>query len=314
MPRVLSLGSVNVDRVDTVTCAERASFEDRYEWFPDRGETVEVDSVPSGFGDDPDEVRHGGKGANQAVAAARADAAATLLGRVGPDHDEFGILSALDGEGVDTSRIDIASAPTGTAFVFVGPAGDNSIVLRPGANGTVDESYIDEQYEAILAADCLLLQNEIPVEPVAALLTELAGESVRPTVVLDPAPATGAERLLGHGVVDYLTPNETEYEALTSYLDDFDGVLVRKRGGDDVIVEGAAEFTVTPPTVEVADTTGAGDVLNGFLAARLADGASVRAAVETAVVAGTLSTRAVGARGAVPTLSAVRSFQASTDT
>jgi ribokinase len=114
--------------------------------------------------------------------------------------------------------------------------------------------------------------------------------------------------------VDYLTPNETEYEALRLYLDEFDGTLVRKRGEGDVIVQGEQAFTVTPPTVEVADTTGAGDVLNGFLAARLADGASVRAAVETAVVAGSLSTQAVGARGSVPTLSAVRSFQASTDT
>lgn len=314
MSQVLSLGSVNVDSVHTITRAERESLEDRYEWFPDRGETVEVDSVPSGFGDDPDEVRHGGKGANQAVATAHAAAAATLLGRVGPDHDEFGVLSALEGDDVDTSRIGIASVPTGTAFVFVGPAGDNSIVLRPGANSTVDESYIDEQYETILAADCLLLQNEIPVEPVAALLADLADEPDRPTVFLDPAPAAGAERLLGHGVVDYLTPNETEYETLRPSLDAFDGTLVRKRGEGDVIVEGEQAFTVTPPAVEVADTTGAGDVLNGFLAARIADGASVRAAVETAVVAGSLSTRAVGARGAVPTLSAVRSFQASTDT
>ncbi|MFB6301246.1 MAG: PfkB family carbohydrate kinase [Haloferacaceae archaeon] len=161
-----------------------------------------------------------------------------------------------------------------------------------------------------MAADVLLLQNEIPVPPVADLLAALADDPDRPTAVLDPAPATGVERLLGHGSADYLTPNGAEYAALRSALGPFDGTLVRTRGGDDVIAENEARFAVTPPPVDVVDTTGAGDVLNGFLAARLAAGASVRDAVEVGMVAGR-SRRGRRVRGHVPTLAEVREFRAS---
>jgi ribokinase len=167
----------------------------------------------------------------------------------------------------------------------------------------------DVQFDVIRDASCLLVQNEIPVEPMRRLLADLAAEPDRPTVVFDPAPAAGADALLGCEAVDYLTPNESEYDALRSDLDAFDGVLVRKRGGADVVVEGDERFTVTPPTVEPVDTTGAGDVLNGFLAATLAAGGSVRDAVEFGKVAGSLSTRAAGARNGIPTLETVRAYR-----
>jgi len=307
---VLSLGSINVDRVRHVTDPEFAELERRYGWFPDSGETVEIDALPAELTGEPDSVRHGGKGANQAVAAARAGADAAMLGKVGPDHDTLGVLDRLADAGVGVERVGVAREPTGAAWVFVGPEGDNRIVVQPGANGTVDGVYVDRQYEAVLAADCLLLQNEIPTGPVVALLSALAAEPDRPVVVFDPAPAEGAEALLGCEAVDYLTPNETEHRALGSALEAFDGVVVRKRGGDDVVVEADERFTVTPPSVRVADTTGAGDVLNGFLAARLAAGASLREAVATATVAGSLSAREAGARCGIPTLEEVRAFQA----
>jgi ribokinase len=310
-PAVCSLGSVNVDRVHRVSGAELSALADRYEWFPERGRTVRVDpgTTPEEF-DDADEVRHGGKGANQAVAAARAGADVTMLGTVGTDHGEFGALAALQEEGVDTSRVGVAATPTGRADVFVDPGGDNRIVVQPGANGALDEASLEAHTEAVRSADCLLLQNEVPAAPVVSLLAELAAASDPPVVVLDPAPPEGAERLVGAGGVDYLTPNETEYEVLRPHLDGFDGVLVRKRGGESVVVENGERFTVTPPAVEVVDTTGAGDVLNGFLAARLAAGAPLRAAVETAVVAGSLSVREQGARAGIPTLEDVRAFRA----
>lgn len=310
MSRVISLGSINVDRVRTTAPATLASLATRYEWFPDPGETVTVDTLPADFPREADEVVHGGKGANQAAAAAHAGGDVAMLGKVGPDHDEFGVCQRLAAAGVSVARVEVATEPTGTAYVFVDPDGENRIVVRPGANGTVDPAYIQAHTDVVLDAACLLLQNELPVAPVAALLADLADAPDRPTVILDPAPAAGAEELLGAGAVDYLTPNETEHEQLQPHLDAFDGTLVRKRGGDDVIVEGEREFTVSPPDVPVTDTTGAGDVLNGFLAAALARGASVATAIELATIAASLATRERGARNGVPTLEEVRAFRA----
>ena len=311
MEDVVSLGSINVDRIHHVSDGEIAGLRDRYSWFPDRGQTVQIDDLPTDFVAAPESIRHGGKGANQAVAAAKAGAETEMLGKIGPDSGEFGVRSHLAEAGVGVTRIDTASDPTGTAYVFVGPEGDNWIIVRPGANSAIDSAYIREQYDTIRSAECLLLQNEILTEPVVALLSELGAERDRPTVILDPAPADGLEALLGCDAVDYLTPNEKEYRALRSALAEFDGVLVRKRGADDVIVEAERRFTVTPPAVDAVDTTGAGDVLNGFLAAQLATGASLQEAIEIGTIAGSLSTREEGARRGIPTLEAVRTYRTS---
>ncbi|RCU48454.1 sugar kinase [Haloplanus salinus] len=310
MDRVVSLGSINVDHVRRASDAELASFAERYDWFPAQGDTVRVERLPDDVALDADERRHGGKGANQAVAAAAAGAATTMLGAVGTDHDRFGVLPALVDAGVDAERVGVVDAPTGAAHVFVDPSGDNRIVVDPGANAAVDDAYVDANYDAVRDADCLLLQNEIPVEPVAALLDDLTAEPTRPTVILDPAPPAGTDPLLAREAVDYLTPNEGEYAALADALDAYGGVVVRKRGGDPVIVAADDRFTVDPPAVDAAETTGAGDVFNGFLAARLAAGASLRDAVETAVVAASMATRTAGAREGIPTLDEVRAFRA----
>jgi ribokinase len=309
--RVVSLGSVNVDRVVRASAATIDRLAERYGWFPARGRTVRRSDPPSDVAVEPDEIRHGGKGANQAVAAARAGAETAMLGAVGCDRDRLGVLDALEAAGVDVDRLGTADVPTGTAYVFVEADGGNRIVVDPGANATLDEAYVRSQYDAVRAADCLLLQNEVPAAPVAALLDDLADAPERPTVILDPAPADGAAALLVHEAVDYLTPNEHEYAALEPALDAYEGVLIRKRGGDAVIVDDGERFAVEPPSVEAVDTTGAGDVSNGFLAARLAAGDSLRTAVALATVAGSLSTRSPGARGGVPTLDEVRAFRAS---
>jgi len=311
MDRVVSLGSVNVDHVRRASDPELASLVERYDWFPAQGHTVRVETLPDEFDPDTDERRHGGKGANQAVAAAAAGAATTMLGVVGTDHDRFGVRPALADAGVDADRIGVADVPTGAAYVFVDPRGDNRIVVDPGANAAVDDAYVEAHYDIVRDADCLLLQNEISIGPVAALLDDLAAESARPTVIVDPAPPAGVDPLLDREAVDYLTPNEGEYAALADALDTYGGVVVRKRGGDPVIVVADDDrFTVEPPAVDPVDTTGAGDVFNGFLAARLAAGASLRDAVETAVVAGSMATRTAGAREGIPTLDEVRAFRA----
>jgi ribokinase len=310
MSLVVSLGSVNVDRIVVATAAELASLAKRFDRFPGRGHTVRVDGLPADFAVDADEIRHGGKGANQAVAAARAGAETTMLGMVGRDHERFDVVPALADAGVDTERMDVAGAPTGTAVVFVADDG-NRIVVDPGANAAVDRDYMRAHYDAIVDADCLLIQNEIPVDPVAALLADLADDPDRPTVILDPAPATGVESLLDCEAVDYCTPNEHEYATLESKFDGVDGVVVRTRGADPVVVTRAdgRSFTVDPPSVRAVDPTGAGDTLNGVLAARLAAGAPLRDAVKTATVAGALATREVGARQGGPSLAEIRAWR-----
>ncbi|SDZ79177.1 ribokinase [Haloplanus vescus] len=310
MGDVVSLGSVNVDRVCHVSADELATFEARYDWFPERGETVRVADLPDEFDPEVDERRHGGKGANQAVAAARAGATTTMLGKVGRDHGRYDVVSALARAGVDTDALGTADAPTGPAYVFVEESGDNRIVVHPGANAAVDEAYVRAHADAVAEADCLLLQNEIPVAPVATLLDSLDDDPDRPTVILDPAPPDGVDPLLTREAVDHCTPNEHEYAAIESSLADYEGIVVRKQGGDTLYVDTADDgFAVEPPAVDPVDTTGAGDVLNGFLAARLAAGASLRDAVETAVTAGSMATREAGARSGVPTLDAVRAFR-----
>ena len=311
MGTVVSLGSINLDKVRQVSCGKLNELDDRYEWFPERGETVEHDGLPADFPTEYDSVYHGGKGANQAVAAAKASGDVEMVGTVGPEHGKFDVLERLTEVGVGVDGVGVAPEPTGTAYVFVGPEGDNWIIVRPGANATLDAGYVRDQYDTVLSADTLLLQNEVPTAPVETLLSELASEPGRPTVILDPAPVEGVEPLLGCAAVDYVVPNENESRALEAQLETFDGTIVRTRGDGDVLVEGDRQFTVTPPAVEPVDTTGAGDVLNGFLGARLAAGDPLRDAVETSTIAASLSTRREGARSGVPTHEDVKRFRAS---
>jgi ribokinase len=305
---VVSLGSVNLDRVVEVDDGELRALDDRYDWFPGPGETVRV---PDGdrFAVEADRVGGGGKGANQALAAARAGATTALLGVVGEDGQRA--LGDLRAAGVDVDGVDRVAGPTGSAHVFVGPDGQNRVVVDPGANAALDDEYVRERYGTVVEADCLLLQNEVPTAPVGTLLTNLDRLSAPPAVVLDPAPVAGVESLLDHRSVAYLAPNDPEYDALSPVLGEFGGTVVRKRGPDPVLVEDGESFSVSVPPVEVVDTTGAGDAFAGYLGARLAAGDSLRAAVETAAVAAAMSTRERGARAGIPTMEAVRAFRRS---
>jgi ribokinase len=311
MGTVASFGSINVDRVAYVEAGtvDRLRAED--DRFPAPGETRAVDSVPAALEDLVDQTFLGGKGANQAVAAARADAEASLYGKVGTDHGSFDVLPSLAGYGVDVSAVGVADGPTGTAYVLVTPGGENHIVIVAGANAAVDPAYARAHADGLDRVDCLLVQNELPTRTVEALFALLADRPDRPTVVLDPAPAEGAADLLDVGAVDVVTPNESEAAALAGALDRFDGTVVYKHGPDPVVVETAdgERFSVEPPRVDAVDTTGAGDVFGGFLAAALSRGASLREAVECACVAGALSVQSEGVQRATPTLEAVRAFR-----
>jgi len=292
MTDVVSLGSVNVDLVAQVDETVIKELSARYDWFPSPDQTTAVESVPPQVEEFVDRTLVGGKGSNQSVAAARAGADTAFCGRVGTDHGEYGVLDALSTRGVDVSETEVAETETGKAYIFVDETGENRIAILAGANATVDEAYVDRHRGRILDASCLLLQNEVPMATMEALVASLADEPDRPTVVFDPAPAEGAAPLLRYDAVDIVTPNAYEYERLRDEIDDFDGTVIRTRGADPVVVEEATggEFTVPPPEVTPVDTTGAGDVFSGYLAARLAVGDPLPEAVTVAVTAASLAT------------------------
>jgi len=315
MGRVASVGSVNVDHVRYCEREWLAAQADRYEWFPAAGETRSVSSVPEAFAAAFDRTFLGGKGANQAVAAAAAGADVALFGATGRDAGEYAVRDRLVERGVDASAVESVDGPTGAAYVAVDEAtGENHIAVLPGANGAVDAAYARRHAAALADADCVLVQNELPVGAILGVLDVLAGDADRPLVAFDPAPADeAAARVLEHDCVDATTPNGGEAERLDAALAAFDGTVVRTRGADGVAVDvgeggpwtGEA-FSVSAPTVDAVDTTGAGDVFDGYLAAALADGRPLRDAVAEAAVAAALSTTREGVQSAVPDREPVR--------
>lgn len=303
MGRVASFGSINRDRVAQLDAATLADLRARYDWFPAPGETRSVETVPSALADHVSEVLVGGKGANQAVAAAFAGADSHLYGAVGADGD---VRDLLADRGVDVSAVTTADDRTGAAHVFVGPDGESHIAIVAGANGSVDPAYARERAGDVTGAAVLLVQNEVPTAATASLLEDLSGRPDRPVVVLDPAPAEGAAPLLDHDCVDIVTPNEREAAAIEGALAAFDGSVVRTRGGDPVVVTtGSDRFEVAPPAADPVDATGAGDVFAGYLAAELADGIALRGAVRVAATAATLSVERSGVQRATPERAAV---------
>jgi ribokinase len=300
MHEVVSLGSVNVDHVGYLSDDVVATLEGQYDWLPTPGETVAVESVPRDLRDRLTEVSLGGKGANQAVAAALGGAETALLGCVGDDAAEYGVRDGIRDRGVDVSEVVSVDRPTGSAYVVVDESAENRITILSGANAAVDREYVQSRLDVIEHASVLLLQNEIPTEGVRWLLDRLAADPDGPTVVVDPAPAVGAEPLVTHEAVDVVVPNATEFAHLEADLAAFGGTLVVTDGADLVSVAGAESFEVAPPTVDPVDTTGAGDVFTGYLAATLATGGDLRTAVERAVTAAALSTEAEGVQPAVP--------------
>lgn len=302
MVEVVSLGSINVDRTRYLTTEEIASLAAGRDWFPAPGETRSIERVPEDLEAGPYENFLGGKAANQAVAAARAGADTALLGKVGRDASEYDVIDTLRQRGVDVSNVAPAWVPTGKAYIFVDETGENQIAIVAGANGDVDAAYVRAHLDLVADATALVFQNEIPSEGIVAVLDELQQLSDRPTVIFDPAPVAGAEMIVDHPAVDILSPNETEYAALTGALPDPSPTVIRRRGPDDVVVEvdGIEQYRVTPPTVDVVDTTGAGDVFNGYLAAGLARGDDLETAVADATAAASYSTELAGAQQAIP--------------
>jgi len=269
----------------------------------------------------------GGKGANAAVAAARAGATVKLIAAVGDDDHGRAALAELAAEGIDIDGVAVLSREsTGVALIVVDESGENQIAVGAGANAAIDAADVRRRVrDALPAAGCVLVSTEISAAAVSAAVEEAVASSV--LCVLNPAPAVPVvAELLPLGVV--VTPNETELGDIVAQLGDTasgvaetDAAKVVSRSGHAVLVTRGAEgvvvvdpelgaTSVAAPHVSVRDTTGAGDTFNGVLAARLAAGDSLSDAVPVAVAAAALSVTEVGARGGMPTAAAIAAAMA----
>jgi ribokinase len=243
----------------------------------------------------------GGKGANQAVAAAWAGAAdTTFVGALGEDEAADLILVSLGGAGVRTDLVERADAPTGTAFVTVSPDGENAIVVAPGANDHVRIGAA--QADRIAEADVVLAQLEIPLDVVAAAAAAARPDAV---LILNAAPSRELPDSLWE-VVDLLVVNEHEAADLAgepeALLKRVPAVVVTL-GGEGCAVLRRDQEPVRVPGIRVdaVDTTGAGDTFCGVLAAGLAQGLDLPDAARLASAAGALAVTRPGAQEAVPT-------------
>ena len=278
MTRVCVVGSVNLDigfDVDTL---------------PRPGETALAASVRS---------TPGGKGANQAVAAARAGAQVQFVGAVGDDPAAAQLREHLNTNGVGTDGLITLSGPSGNAVVIVDSSGENIIVVAPGANGQLT---LDSAPLRRLVADCdvLLLQLEIPVTTATAAAREAHSAGV--TVVLNASPSGGDEAELAGlaEVTDVLVVNETE---AAHWVWPVPHRVVTRGARGATYTGGGAEFTVAAPTVEALDTSGAGDVFAGVLAAGWAT--DREHALRRACAAGALATLMPGAGDCAPYAEAI---------
>ena len=307
--RVLVVGSVNVDLVIT---AER---------LPATGETVTGRAF----------ARHmGGKGGNQAVAAARLGARVSLIAALGGDEPGSEARRALQAEGVDLAAVaTVPDAATGVAIVVVGGGGENLIVVAGGANDSLSVTHVSAAFErfAPSRSDVVLVGHEIPTAAAREALR--LGREAGATTILNPAPAEGLDRST-FALADVLTPNRRELVVLVAAERHRTG---RSAHGDDtaraaaslldpgpegagagavlvslgpagamLVRRGAGPLPLAAPHAVAVDSVGAGDTLNGALAAALAEGRPLEEAARRAVVAATLSTIRAGAREGMPTV------------
>lgn len=298
MADIIVIGSLNADLVF------------KSPRFPQPGETISGEDL---------QIIPGGKGANQAVAAARQGVKTSMIGRVGSDSFGPFLLENLKSNQVDTSHVLQTDSATGTAIIVVDANGQNSIVLSPGANGKVTPADVDTASFADFGL--LLLQLEIPTPTVLRAAQRAHEHGLQ--VILNPAPAKPLpHELLAN--VDILIPNESELSLLTGLpVNDVSSAEmaakeILKQGVQTVIVtlgsKGALLVTASQVThvntykVDVVDTTAAGDAFIGGFASAMLSGKSLKDSVRYGCACGALATTKFGAQPSLPTKTEVETF------
>ena len=306
-PKVVVLGSINMDLVCTMP------------WMPSAGETI----MAGDFHSTP-----GGKGANQAVAAARLGADVSMVGRVGDDTFGPPLLDGLRGHGIDVSGVVVdQSNSTGVAMILLEPDGENRIIAVYGANMACDEAQLDAAKRAIDVAKVLMLQLEVPLE-VSLAAAEYAKSTGIP-VVWDPAPARELPPR-AFELTHVLTPNQSEAEILTgvrvvdaasaelaakAILAKGTAVAVVKLGEAGLVYATSDDVRHLPAfDVDVLDSVAAGDAFGGGLAVGLVEGLPLHEAVRLGMAAGALAVTRSGAQEAMPSRLEVEALIAKTKT
>ncbi|AHG74881.1 Ribokinase [Mannheimia varigena USDA-ARS-USMARC-1296] len=293
MKKFTVLGSINADHVISVP------------YFAKPGETLTGHSY---------HIAYGGKGANQAVAAARLGAKVSFIGCIGNDDIGRAMKTAFVQDGIDVGAIKtIDNQMTGIAMIQVAESGENSIVISAGANGHLDESVVAETQSAISEADCLLMQLETPLPAIiqAAQIAKQHGTKV----VLNPAPARALpDELLG--LLDMITPNETEAEILTGvkvvdeatasqaaevfHQKGIETVLITLGSKGVFVSENGLGNIVAGFRVQAVDTTAAGDTFNGALVTAMLEDKPFAEAIRFAHAAAAISVTRKGAQPSIP--------------
>ena len=288
MDKIVVVGSINMDY--TAILAE----------LPHPGETL----LAKDF-----KMSGGGKGANQAMAAAIFSHHVTMIGMLGNDPAGHALYKKMQSKGIDVSCIEFTETPTGTALINVAEQGKNTIVVFPGANHQLTPAHVAKYKDVIEAADMVMMQLEIPMETVR-FVTDMAYAANVP-VFLNPAPAQALDTDL-LSKVTYITPNETELLRITQSFDSTRGaVSLMNLGVKNVIItlgsngcyvkNASEEGRIGTFKVNAIDTTAAGDSFSGALAAQLANGVPLKEALVFANATGALTTTKIGAQEALPT-------------
>ena len=292
---VLVVGSINID------------LNAQVEALPALGQTVHA----HGFG-----TAAGGKGANQAVAAARLGFRVAMIGAVGSDEYGPTLSGGLAAEGIATDGVTSVDGPSGIALITIGDHGHNTIVVVPGANGALSVRSLERHAQLFATARVVLAQLETPLEVVREALAR--GRAAGATTILNPAPAYRLDDAL-LADVDVITPNETEAEVMTAADPEGAASVLLDRGVGAVVVtlgehgvlradaRGTKRFT--PKPVRAVDSTAAGDAFNGALAGRLAHGDTLDAAIPFAMAAGTFAVTRLGAQPSLPTAGELAAFR-----
>ncbi|MFW0888395.1 UNVERIFIED_CONTAM: ribokinase [Pseudomonas sp. JL1] len=300
--KVVVVGSLNMD---LVTRAPR---------LPRGGETL----IGESFCTIP-----GGKGANQAVAAARLGAKVSMVGCVGSDAYGQELRGALLAEGIDCQSVSVVAGSSGVALIVVDDNSQNAIVIVAGANGVLTPDVLDRFDEVLRGADVIICQLEVPDATVGHALKR--GRELGKTVILNPAPASRPLPADWYACIDYLIPNESEAAVLsglavdsletaeaaaTQLLAAGAGKVIVTLGAQGLMFANGASFQHFPaPLVKAVDTTAAGDTFVGGFAAALADGKSEVEAIRFGQVAAALSVTRAGAQPSIPTLLEVQAFK-----